>query len=157
MTLLNGAIQNLIRVQDLVNRLLHESLGGDLVDTSKPKWEKSQLTREKVEKQLESRRVAGTISQADFDAIAQALGIPNNAKGTETAQVYRNRLMHHIQPSVDYSMFFSSLESRERQKKSKTLRERPLDGYMCYALGRPLITSSTVVRVFCSNMSMWVL
>jgi hypothetical protein len=113
MALLNGGIQNIIRVQDLVNRLLHEGLGGDLVDTSKPKWEKSQLTREKVEKQLESRRVAGTISQTDFDAIVQALAIPNNAKGTEIAQAYRNRLTHHIQPSVDYSMFFSSLESRE--------------------------------------------
>jgi hypothetical protein len=116
MNLLNGAIQNIIRVQDLVNRLLHESLGGNLVDTSKPKWEKSQLTREKVEKQLESRRIGGTLSQADFDAIIRALAIPNNATGIDVAQTYRNRLTHHIQPSVDYSMFFSSLESREGEE-----------------------------------------
>jgi hypothetical protein len=116
MNLLNGAVQNIIRVQDLVNRLLHESLGGDLVDTTKPKWEKSQLTREKVEKQLESRRIAGTLSQTDFDAIVQALAIPHNKTGTEIAQTYRNRLTHHIQPSVDYSMFFSSLESREGEE-----------------------------------------
>jgi hypothetical protein len=116
MNLLNGAVQNIIRVQDLVNRLLHESLGGDLVDTTKPKWEKSQLTREKVEKQLESRRIAGTLSQEDFDAIVQALAIPYNKTGTEIAHTYRNRLTHHIQPSVDYSMFFSSLESREGEE-----------------------------------------
>jgi hypothetical protein len=29
-------------VQDLVNRLLHESLGGDLVDATKPDWEQTQ-------------------------------------------------------------------------------------------------------------------
>ncbi len=112
MTLLNQSVQDLIRVQDLVNRLLHESLGGDLVDTSKPNWEKSRLTRENVEKQLETRRASGAISQADFDAITEALAIPNNKPGVDIAIAYRNRLMHHMRPSVDYSMFFSSLESR---------------------------------------------
>ncbi|MGI9071173.1 MAG: hypothetical protein ACR2JB_07605 [Bryobacteraceae bacterium] len=34
MQLLNQAVHDLIKAQDLVNRLLHESLGGDLVDTS---------------------------------------------------------------------------------------------------------------------------
>ncbi|MGB9030873.1 MAG: hypothetical protein WCC27_12200 [Acidobacteriaceae bacterium] len=112
MALLNQSIQDLIRVQDLVNRLIHESLGGDLVDTSKPNWEKSRLTRENVEKQLESKRAAGAILQTDFDAIAEALAIPNDKSGADSALAYRNRLMHHMRPSVDYSMFFSSLESR---------------------------------------------
>lgn len=112
MAALNQSVQDVIRVQDLVNRLLHESLGGDLVDTTKSKWEKSGLTRENIEKQLESRRATGAISQADFDAISEALAIPNDRPGGEIAQAYRNRMMHHIRPSVDYSMFFSSLESR---------------------------------------------
>jgi len=111
-TLLNQSVQNLIRVQDLVNRLLHEGLGGDLVDTNKPNWEKKALTRENVDKQLESRRVAGAISQTDFDAIVQALAITNSKPRVNVALDYRNRLMHHMRPSVDYSMFFSSLESR---------------------------------------------
>lgn len=112
MTLLNQSVQDLIKVQDLVNRLLHESLGGDLVDTSKQDWEKFQLTREKVEKQLESRRDTGAILQTDFDAITQALAIPHSTSKSDKAQKYRNRLMHHMRPSVDYAMFFSSLESR---------------------------------------------
>jgi hypothetical protein len=112
MTLLNQSVHGLIKVQDLVNRLLHESLGGDLVDTSKKDWERTELTREKVEKGLEAKRAGGTLSQSDFDAISQALGIPNTTPKGETARTYRNRLMHHIRPSVDYSMFFSALESR---------------------------------------------
>lgn len=112
MTLLNQSVQTLIKVQDLVNRLIHESLGGDLVDTSKQDWEQFQLRRKVVEKQLESRRTAGSISQADFDAITKALAIPNSKPGVNIALAYRNRLVHHMRPSVDYSMFFSSLESR---------------------------------------------
>jgi hypothetical protein len=96
----------------LVNRLLHESLGGDLVDTSKPDWEQFQLKRKIVEKQLESKRATGDISQTDFDAITQALAIPNSKPEAKIACEYRNLLMHHLRPSVDYSMFFSSLESR---------------------------------------------
>lgn len=38
MQLLDQAVYNLVKVQDIVNRLLHESLGGDLVDTSEAEW-----------------------------------------------------------------------------------------------------------------------
>lgn len=112
MTMLNDAVRALVKVQDLVNRLLHESLGGDLVDTSKSNWEKSQLTRDNVEKQLKARLASGGISQEDFDLITQALAIPNNIANAQPAQAYRNRLTHHVRPSVDYSMFFSALGSR---------------------------------------------
>lgn len=112
MTLLNEAVRALIKVQDLVNRLLHESLGGDLVDTTKANWEKSQLTRDEVQKQLNTRLASGHISQPDYDAITTALAIPTGAQQNEIVQNYRNKLMHHIRPSVDYSMFFSTLESR---------------------------------------------
>ena len=47
MSLFNQAVYGLIKIQDLVNRLLHEGLGGDLVDTSVPDWEKSELTRKR--------------------------------------------------------------------------------------------------------------
>lgn len=112
LNLLNQCVHALTKVQDLVNRLLHESLGGDLVDTGKPDWERTQLTREKVEKGLERKRAAGSLSQSDYDRITQALAIPMKAPKAELAMAYRNRLMHHIRPSVDYSVFFSSLESR---------------------------------------------
>ena len=76
MTLLNEAVRSLVRVQDLVNRLLHESVGGNLVDATKPNWERSQLTRENVEKRLKAKRASGDISQADYDAITEALQFP---------------------------------------------------------------------------------
>lgn len=112
MTLLNQSVHGLIKVQDLVNRLLHESLGGDLVDTSKPEWERTQLLRFNVEKGLNAKRTTGFISQSDFDAIRDALAIPKNAPKGDIARTYRNRLMHHLRPSVDYSIFYSALESR---------------------------------------------
>jgi len=46
MTALNRAVYELVKVQEIVNRLLHESLCGDLVDTGKPDWERNQLTRD---------------------------------------------------------------------------------------------------------------
>jgi hypothetical protein len=114
-TLLNQSVHGLIKVQDLVNRLLHESLGGDLVDTSKTDWERTELTRAKVEKGLAGKRASGVLAQSEFDAISQALEIPRNTPKGEVARTYRNRLMHHVRPSVDYSMFFSALESRAGQ------------------------------------------
>ncbi len=112
MTLLNQAVQALVKAQELVNRLLHEATSGDLVDATKPEWEKTQLTRKNVDKGLVSKRAAGTISQADFDAIKAALDIPQKHPRADIAVSYRNRLMHHVRPSVDYGMFFSILQSR---------------------------------------------
>ena len=112
MMLLNQSVHGLIKVQDIVNRLLHESLGGDLVDTSRPDWERTQLTRANVDEGLKAKCARGAISQAEFDAITHALAIPKNTPRADIANSYRNRLMHHIRPSVDYSMFFSALESR---------------------------------------------
>lgn len=110
--LLNQAVYGLIKAQDLLNRLLHESLGGDLVDTSKSDWEKTQLLRSNVEKGLDAKRATGQLSQADFDAITNALKIPKNTPKGNIAQSYRNRLMHHVRPSVDYGMFFPEVQSR---------------------------------------------
>jgi hypothetical protein len=113
MNALDRAVHELIKVQEIVNRLLHESLGGDLVNTSKPDWERTQLTRDNVQKGLEAKRVSGALSQFDFDAITAALQIPTNTPHGDVALKYRRRLMHHVHPSVDYGMFFSDLESRE--------------------------------------------
>jgi hypothetical protein len=112
MMLLDESVHGLIKVQDLVNRLIHESLGGDLVDTSDADWERTHLTRKEVNKGLRRKLELGAISLSDFDAISRALAIPKNAPEGQIAKVYRNRLMHHTRPSVDYPMFFSDLESR---------------------------------------------
>jgi hypothetical protein len=91
---------------------LHESYGGDLVDTSKPDWERTELTGRKVEKGLQAKLASGALSQADLDAITAALELPKDTPHADVARTYRNKLMHHIKPSVDYAMFFSGLESR---------------------------------------------
>jgi hypothetical protein len=56
MNLLNQVVYALVKVQDMIYRLLHESLGGDLVDTSKPDWEESQLRRTPILKGLDAQR-----------------------------------------------------------------------------------------------------
>jgi hypothetical protein len=111
-TFLNQSVQDLIKVQDLVNRLLHESLGGDLVDVSVPDWERVELTRKNVKKGLKLKLESGALSQRDFDAITRALAIPNDTPKGKLASTYRNRLMHHVRPSIDYWRFYSRLESR---------------------------------------------
>ncbi len=111
-SLLNQAVHDLIKVQDLVNRLLHESLGGDLVDATKPDWERTQLTRKNVNSGLASKLSAGMLSQADFKEIDEALKIPKSAPKGDIALAYRNRLAHHIRPSVDYTTFYSAIQSR---------------------------------------------
>ena len=111
-SLLNQAVHDLIKVQDLVNRLLHESLGGDLVDATKPDWEQTQLTRKNVKNGLASKLSAGLLSQADFDEIDDALEIPKLTPKGDIALAYRNRLAHHIRPSVDYTTFYSAIQSR---------------------------------------------
>ena len=113
MNALDRAVYEIVKVQEIVNRLLHESLGGDLVDTSKAEWERNQLTRDNVEKGLEAKRTSGVLSQSDFDAITEALQLPKNTPHGNTALTYRRKLMHHIHPSVDYAIFFSGVESRE--------------------------------------------
>lgn len=113
MNALDRAVYELIKVQDLVNRLLHESLGGDLVDTGKPDWERTQLTRLNVEKGLEAKRALGALSPSDFNAVTVALQIPKATPHADIAVGYRRKLMHHIRPSVDYAIFFSGLEPRE--------------------------------------------
>jgi hypothetical protein len=111
-TFLNQSVHDLIKVQDLVNRLLHESLGGDLVDAIGPDWERVELTRANVMRGLNLKLTSGVLPQKEFDAITQSLAIPKDTPKGEIARAYRNRLMHHVRPSIDYSMFFSPLESR---------------------------------------------
>lgn len=112
MSLLNQSVHGLIKVQGLVNRLLHESLGGDLVDSSQPDWERTQLTRANIRKGLIKKRAVGLLSQTDFRLINQALEIPRTIPKGGITRSYRNKLEHHVRPSVDYPKFFSTLESR---------------------------------------------
>ena len=72
MNLLNTAVWALIKVEDLVLRLLHESIGGDLVNAALPDWERRELRCEKVLKGLENKHAAGVLSDDDLKAIRAA-------------------------------------------------------------------------------------
>jgi hypothetical protein len=99
------------------------------------------VTRAKVKKGLASKCAGGSLEQPKFNAISQALAIPGNTPKAEVAKTYRNRLMHHVRPSVDYSQFFSALESgtgeevRDAQEESSgnavsgTAGRIPLPGF----------------------------
>lgn len=116
MTHLNEAMRNVVRVQDLVNRLLHESLSGGLADTKRPDWERSELLRTKVLAALKQKCVDGEITKDQHDRIVKAIGLPKLAKGNEVVVDYRRRLMHRNQPSVDHEMFFTELFRNEAMK-----------------------------------------
>jgi hypothetical protein len=91
------------------------------------------MTRKKVNKGLKAKLDIGAISPSNSDAVTQALAVPENTPKGQTALAYRNRLAHHIRPSVDYSMFFSALESRAGEELTAA------DGDMFRRLGLPLM------------------
>jgi hypothetical protein len=72
-SLFDASVHSLIKVQNLVDRLLHESLGGDLIDTTQGEWERTELTRKKILKGLEDKRDRGQISLTDFNEIKASL------------------------------------------------------------------------------------
>ena len=55
----------------------------------------------------------GGVTVEDRQAIDDALCLPDQATGHDVAVRYRNRLTHHINPAVDYSIFYSKLHSRD--------------------------------------------
>ena len=73
MNLLNTAVWALIKLEDLVLRLLHESIGGDLVNAALPDWERRELRREKVLKGLKNKHAAGVLSDDELKAISIAV------------------------------------------------------------------------------------
>jgi hypothetical protein len=137
MNLLNQAVYALIKIQDMIYRLLHESLGGDLVDTSKPDWEERSLRRTPILIGLEAKRVSSALGQADFDTIMRALDSPRSAPKADIARAYRDRLTHHIRPSVDYAMFFSDLQSREGEELKNV--QGQVIGRAHHVLARPKV------------------
>jgi hypothetical protein len=108
----NRAVCHLVKVQELVNRLLHEGLGGDLVNTASSQWEKEELRRSNVKKGLERKAFDNALTDEDHKAIAEALDLPEKVSCRNMVINYRNRLLHHVNPSVDYSMFHCKPRSR---------------------------------------------
>lgn len=113
---LNLAIFQLVKIQDLIVRLLHESFSGKLmtVDFDDEDWEKK-LTLKDAKKGLKAFADNGDLSDKDYQAILAALDLPSKSPHQDTVIRYRNRLTHRIRPSVDYAELFTDLQDRAGQ------------------------------------------
>jgi hypothetical protein len=65
---------------------------------------------------LKNKHATGVLSDDELKAIWEALTIPNRVPRRVVAKTYRDRLTHHVRPSVDNPMFFSILESRKGEE-----------------------------------------
>lgn len=113
---LNLGVFQLVKIQDLIVRLLHESFSGKLitVDFDDEDWEKK-LTLKDAKKGLEAFADNGDLSGKDYQAILAALDLPSKSPHQDTVIRYRNRLTHRIRPSVDYVELFTDLQDRAGQ------------------------------------------
>jgi hypothetical protein len=110
---LNLAAFQLVKIQDLVVRLLQEGFSGRLisVDYDEEGWEKD-LTLTVAKKGLKSFLDRGELSDPDYSAIMQALELPLKSPHQKTVVRYRNRIAHGIRPSVDYPELFTDVQDR---------------------------------------------
>jgi hypothetical protein len=113
MYMLNLAVFQLAKIQDLVVRLLHESFSGELitVDYTDDEWEKN-LTMRAARKGLNNLLRNGKLSSQEHKDIIDALNMPSKSSRRETVINYRNRMTHGIRPSVDYPELFTDFQSR---------------------------------------------
>ncbi len=110
---LNLAMFQIVKIQDLVVRLLHEGFSGRLIDVDYDEegWERDLRLRDAklgLKKLLDS----GKVSQSEHDEIMDALNIPAKSSRRSTVVQYRNRLAHGILASVDYPEIFTHVQDR---------------------------------------------
>jgi hypothetical protein len=113
MYMLNLAVFQLVKIQDLVVRLLHESFSGELipVDYTDDEWEKK-LTMKEARRSLNNLLQQGKVSSQEHKDIVDALDMPQNSSHHDTVINYRNRMTHRIRPAVDYPELFTDFQSR---------------------------------------------
>jgi hypothetical protein len=114
---LNLAVLGIVKIQDLVVRLLFENFGGPSlieVDQTDDDWEKK-LTLKAAKIGLKQQLDLGRLSQSEYDDILAALSRPSASKFREKVVSYRNGIVHRLRPSVDYPQLFTPLEDRVGQ------------------------------------------
>jgi hypothetical protein len=113
MYMLNLAVFQLVKIQDLVVRLLQESFSGELisVDYNNDEWERK-LTLKEAKKGLNALLLKGKLTNQEYQFIADALDIPSKSPYQDTIVRYRHHLTHRIRLSVDYSELFTEVEDR---------------------------------------------
>ena len=113
MYMLNLAVFQLAKIQDLAVRLLQESFSGDLVpvDYNDDEWERK-LTLKEAKKGLNDLLQKGLIANDEHQLIMNALDIPSKSPYRDTIVRYRNHLAHGIRLSVDYPQLFTEVQGR---------------------------------------------
>ncbi len=111
---LNLAVLDLVKVQDLIARLLFESFGGELiqVDRTKDDWERD-ITLSASKKGLKRQLDDGKLKAGEYDRIMRALTPTPRPADEKIAVAYRNEVAHRIRPSVDYAYLYAYLQDRE--------------------------------------------
>jgi len=110
---LNLSMFQIVKIQDLVVRLLHEGFSGRLieVDYDEEGWERDlKLADAKVG--LKKLLNSGELSRTEHDEIMDALNAPAKSSKRSTVVKYRNRLAHGILASVDYPEIFTYVQDR---------------------------------------------
>ena len=92
---LNLAVYQLVKIQDLVVRLLQEGFSGKLiaVDYDDEDWE-LKLTLQAAKQGLATLRKSGKLAKKEYEEIMTALGQPSKSPHRKTVLNYRNRLTH---------------------------------------------------------------
>jgi hypothetical protein len=123
---LNRAIFFLYKIQDLIVRLMYESLGDSLiaVDQSKKLWEKD-LTMEALKDGFKRLRKNGVLSQVDHDAIAKPIHTLRGLAAWHTVEDYRHRAVHRIMPSVDHQELSPIFQNRIGKPVTHPLTGKP--------------------------------
>jgi hypothetical protein len=110
---LDLAVFQIVKIQDLAVRLLHENFSGHLISVhyDEEGWEKD-LRLSDAKKGLKRLAENGELGQADCQAILAALDTPSKSTHQGTLVKYRNRIAHGIRPSVDYPELYTHLQDR---------------------------------------------
>jgi hypothetical protein len=113
MAALHLAVFVLAKLQDLVVRLLFESIGESLisVDQNDPEWER-QLTTKNLRNGLARLHSSGDLTHEEYTLIMAAIDTPTKAVRGKLVVEYRNRVAHRLVPSVDHPELSPVLQDR---------------------------------------------
>ena len=116
MYMLNLAVFQLAKIQDLAARLLQESFSGELiaVDYKDDEWDRK-ITMGNAKQGLAALVQKGKLTTQEQQIILDALAIPSKSPHEGTVINYRNRMTHRVRPSVDYPELFSDFQDRAGQ------------------------------------------
>ena len=98
----DAAVERLVKIKDLVARLLYEHFDGNFVAHERD------ILLKPILKSLRTK-----LPQAEFEVLDNLLRQDPAQKGP--IEIYRNRLMHHVRPSVDYPEFYVMIPPRSTE------------------------------------------